>query len=133
MTKLAVIGPGLLGGSLALAARRRGGFHVSAWARRSEAVEELQTRGFADHASSDLRAVTSDADLIVLCVPVGAMPALARELAQWIPERALVTDVGSVKKVRGRGVERHFPKAWTLCEQPSDGGFGAGWNLRGEG
>jgi len=96
MTKLAVIGPGLLGGSIALAARRAGNFHVSAWARRAEAVEELSHR-FADVASTDLRKVATDADIVVLCVPIGVMPALARELEQIIPQGAIVTDVGSVK------------------------------------
>lgn len=112
MTKLAVIGPGLLGGSIALAARRAGNFHVSTWARRPEAVAELSRR-FADVASSNLGEVASEADLVVLCVPIGAMPALARELAGIIPAGAIVTDVGSVKSpvvnelaeiFRGRGV-----------------------------
>jgi prephenate dehydrogenase len=99
MTKLAVIGPGLLGGSVALAARRAGGFHVSVWARRPEAAEEVRAAKFADHATTDLRAVAADADLAVLCVPVGAMPGLALDLARCLPEGAVVTDVGSVKRV----------------------------------
>lgn len=97
MTKLAVIGPGLLGGSLALAARRGGGFHVSLWARRPEAVDELRELNVADEASNDLLAVTDAADVVVFCVPIGAMAPLAEQIAPTLRRDSLVTDVGSVK------------------------------------
>ena len=97
MIRLAIIGPGLLGGSIALAARRSGGFHVGAWARRAEAVEELESLRIADRASSDLREIVADAEIIVLCVPIGAMPAISGEIAGMIVPNTLITDVGSVK------------------------------------
>lgn len=97
MTHLAILGPGLLGGSIALAARARGGYRVSMWARRPEAVAEVEALGVADFASADIRSVVADAALVVLCVPVGGMPALARQVAEAIPPGAIVTDVGSVK------------------------------------
>ncbi len=97
MTRLAVIGPGLLGGSIALAARRAGNFRVAVWARRPDAVQELRDKEVADFASDDLRAVAEGADLAVLCVPIGVMPRLAAQLAEFLPPGALVTDVGSVK------------------------------------
>ncbi|MHA3775594.1 prephenate dehydrogenase [Verrucomicrobiota bacterium sgz303538] len=97
MTKLAVIGPGLLGGSLALAARRAGGFRVSLWARRREAVGELRSLNIADHASGDLLAVADGADLVIFCVPIGVMPDLARKIVPQLKPDTLVTDVGSVK------------------------------------
>jgi len=95
--QLAILGPGLLGGSIALAARARGGFGVSLWARRPEAVAEVERLQIADRATSDLRAAVADASLIVLCVPVGAMPALAAQIVEVMPVDAIVTDVGSVK------------------------------------
>ena len=94
---IAIVGPGLLGASIALAVRRSGGGRVAVWARRPEIVEEVRAREIADIVSSDLEAVVADADTIVLCVPIGAMPALAREIVTRIRPRALVTDVGSVK------------------------------------
>jgi prephenate dehydrogenase len=97
MKRLAVIGPGLLGGSIALAAARLPDWSVAPWARRPEAVAELRERHRFEHASHDLRAVAREADLVILCVPIGAMPALAAELAPVIPPHAIVTDVGSVK------------------------------------
>jgi len=97
MKSLAILGPGLLGGSIALAARRVGGWRVSLGARRAEAVAEIEARGIADAASTDLRSIVSGADLVILCVPIGAMPALAREIADAISPQTIVTDVGSVK------------------------------------
>ncbi len=66
MIRLAIIGPGLLGGSIALAARRAGGFHVAVWARRVEAVAELEQRALAEVASTDLAAVVQEANIVVL-------------------------------------------------------------------
>jgi prephenate dehydrogenase len=112
MTNLAILGPGLLGGSIALAARARGGFRVAMWGRREEAVAKVNALQLAERASTDLRAIVADADFVVLCVPVGVMPALASEILELIPARATVTDVGSVKEsvcaevgaiFRGRG------------------------------
>ena len=97
MKSLAIVGPGLLGGSIALAARRVGGFRTGLWARRAEAVAEIAALDVADAASTDLPSIVAAADLVVLCVPIGAMPALAREIADAISPRAIVTDVGSVK------------------------------------
>lgn len=97
MTNLAILGPGLLGGSIALAARARGLHRVALWARRAEAVAEIEAGNFADRASTDLRTVVADADLVILCTPIGAMPALARDILDAIPAGALITDVGSVK------------------------------------
>ncbi|MGB8169774.1 MAG: prephenate dehydrogenase/arogenate dehydrogenase family protein [Chthoniobacteraceae bacterium] len=97
MTNLAILGPGLLGGSIALAARARGGFRVAMWARRDEAVAEVESLAFADHVSTDVSSIVAGADLVVLCVPVGAMTALAEKIVETLPSSAIVTDVGSVK------------------------------------
>jgi prephenate dehydrogenase len=97
MTRLAIIGPGLLGGSIALAARRAGGFHVAIWARRPEAVEELEKRSLAEIASTDLAVVVKDADIVVLAVPIGVMASLSRQIVPLLNPGAVITDVGSVK------------------------------------
>jgi prephenate dehydrogenase len=97
ITNLAIVGPGLLGGSIALAARRAGGFRTAVWARRGAAVAELEKRALAEVASTKLAAVVGEADLVVLCVPIGAMGALSREIAPLLRAGTIVTDVGSVK------------------------------------
>ena len=97
MRKIAIFGPGLLGGSIALKLRALGGWHIGLWARRAAALADLRARGLADLVSSDIAEIACDADLVVLCVPIEAMGALAREIARFIPSRCVVTDVGSVK------------------------------------
>ena len=97
MNRIAILGPGLIGGSIALALRRGGGSHVTLWARRAEAVREVIAAGCADAATADPAAAVKDADLVVLCVPVGAMGALADAIAPMIRSDCVITDVGSVK------------------------------------
>jgi prephenate dehydrogenase len=101
MKKLAILGPGLLGGSLAMAVRARmpgcDFGHVALWARREAAVAEALAAGIADTASTDLKATVEGADLVVFCVPIGAMADLARQIVPWIRPDTIITDVGSVK------------------------------------
>lgn len=97
--KIAILGPGLLGGSLALALREqlKGETRIALWGRRAEVIEEARRLAIADEADTDLFAVVRDADLVVLCTPVDVMPALAEQIAGALPKGALITDVGSVK------------------------------------
>ncbi len=97
MKRIAILGPGLIGGSIALALRRAGGNHVTLWARRPEAVSEIIVAGCADIATVDLAAAVNGADLVVLCVPIGAMSGLAQKIAPLISPDCAITDVGSVK------------------------------------
>lgn len=96
---VAVFGPGLMGGSLLMALRQRHPHirrHV--WGRRTEALEELQRRNLADFSSTDAAAVAAGAGVVVLCVPVDRMAAVAGEAAPGVQAGCLVTDVGSVKE-----------------------------------
>jgi len=95
--KVAILGGGLLGGSLALALRKRSDRLISLWARRAETIEAAKGRGIQE-ATCDLAAAVAGADLVVLSTPVGAMAAvlLAAQSAGLNPD-ALITDVGSVK------------------------------------
>ncbi|MEI8235071.1 MAG: prephenate dehydrogenase/arogenate dehydrogenase family protein [Verrucomicrobiota bacterium] len=96
MNQLAILGPGLLGGSLALALKARAPqCRVAIWARREAAAAEA--RGICDLASTELADVVRGAGTVVLCVPIGAMPGLAEQIAPLVEPGALVTDVGSVK------------------------------------
>jgi len=96
MNHLAILGPGLLGGSLALALKARAPqCRVTIWARREAAA--AGAAAICDLASTDLAAVVRGADAVVLCVPIGAMAALAEQIAPLVEPGALITDVGSVK------------------------------------
>ncbi len=73
-THVAVLGPGLLGGSILLAARERlPGVRLSAWSRAADEIAEVRRRGLADVATDNLAEAVRGADLVVLCTPVGAM------------------------------------------------------------
>lgn len=95
---VSILGGGLLGGSLALALQQVPSVaRVSLWARREETARSARERGIAA-STTDLGEAVRDASLLVLAVPVGAMPDLLRQaLAAGLPQSCLITDVGSVK------------------------------------
>jgi prephenate dehydrogenase len=95
--RVAVLGLGLLGGSVALAARRRGAAErVVGATRRADALARALRDGAVDETASPADAVR-DADLVVLATPIHAMGNLVRTIAPALREGAIVTDVGSVK------------------------------------
>jgi prephenate dehydrogenase len=98
-TCLAILGPGLLGGSVALAARRCWpALQIQVWARREGALAGVEVLGVADRVTTDLAEVVAGATMVVLATPVETMPELAAQLAALLLEKgAVVTDVGSVK------------------------------------
>lgn len=95
---ITILGGGLLGGSLALALLRlENPPAVRLWARRPETAAEALAVGISG-VTTDLAEAVASADLVVLAVPVGAMPALvAAAIAAGLPATCLITDVGSVK------------------------------------
>lgn len=96
--KVTLVGVGLLGGSLGLALRRRGlAGEVHGFVRRASSVAECLALGVVDRCSRNLSESVTDADLVVLCSPVGQMPELFREMSRHLSPDCLVTDVGSVK------------------------------------
>lgn len=94
---VAVVGLGLLGGSVALAAKRRGvAARVVGATRRQDVRERALREGAVDEIAS-LKDVARGAELVVLATPVYAMADTLRQLAPGLGEGAIVTDVGSVK------------------------------------
>jgi prephenate dehydrogenase len=67
------------------------------WGRRAEALEEAQQLGMASVVFRDAERAVDGADVVVLCVPVGAMEGLVRQVVPVLGRETLVTDVGSVK------------------------------------
>ncbi|KPK10286.1 MAG: prephenate dehydrogenase [Acidithiobacillales bacterium SG8_45] len=98
INKLAIIGIGLIGGSLARALRRAGHVkEVVGFGRNLNNLKLAVDLGVVDHAEVNLAAAIEDADMIVLAVPVGAMTEVFSRLAGRITRETVVTDVGSVK------------------------------------
>lgn len=98
-SNITILGGGLLGGSLALALPLTPDFPPARlWVRREETAAEAKSSGI-QHVTTNLATAVHDADLIVLAVPVGAMPALvSAALKAGLREDCLITDVGSVKR-----------------------------------
>ena len=96
--RIAVVGLGLLGGSVAGAARARGvAKRVVGVSRGRDTAAAAVSAGLADEGTSDLAAGVAGAELVVLCTPIFAMADTLRRASGQLAEGALVTDVGSVK------------------------------------
>jgi cyclohexadieny/prephenate dehydrogenase len=107
--RIAIIGVGLIGASIARAAHEFGGAqHVSLY-DANEAVRararELEIGEVCDDATS----AVASADLVVLAVPVGAMAKAAQAIASALKPGAIVTDTGSVKRAVVEAVRAHIP------------------------
>lgn len=120
--RIAVIGLGLLGGSVGLAikahlpAARTTGYDADP-ATRQRAAE----RGLVDKVCESAADAVRDAELVVLCVPVGAMAAAARELAPTLPADALVSDVGSSKESVAKALAEVLPGQAIIPAHPVAG------------
>lgn len=96
---LAILGVGLIGGSIAAAARRRGlAQRIVGIGRNPSRLEAATQLGLIDCGSTDI-AVAADADLAVVCTPVNHIVADAKDLAAVLNSEALITDVGSTKGI----------------------------------
>lgn len=98
INKLAIIGVGLIGGSLSLALKKAGQVnHVIGFSRTESVRAEALALGVVDSVTNTLAQAVADADVIFLSVPMGAMSAVLVELAPHIKPNAVVTDGGSAK------------------------------------
>jgi len=97
--KMALIGIGLIGSSISHAARRAGLVEtIAGHARTKETRHTAVQLGLVDAAYETAAEAVQDADLVVLCVPVGACGTIAKEISAHLKPGAIVTDVGSVKQ-----------------------------------
>lgn len=111
MKHVAIIGLGLMGGSLGLAIKRLGLAKVSAYARREETRQLALGMGVADSVHDTPGAALRGADVAVLCTPVCTMPQLAKECMDAFEPGCVVTDVGSTKADLVREMDLLFQNA----------------------
>lgn len=98
MTKIAIFGVGLIGGSLALVFKGRPDYHVVGFSNNPNSVQKYKSRGVVDHATSSVAEAAQDADFIFLCVPVGLLEEYLAQLAELpLKPGCIITDVGSTK------------------------------------
>jgi prephenate dehydrogenase len=95
--KVAVLGVGLIGGSIGLAARRRLGAEVVGYGRTPATLQRAVELGALDRAASSLSEACAEADLVFCCGPVAALPGQGGEALAACGPEAVVTDVGSTK------------------------------------
>ena len=109
--KVALIGLGLIAGSMSLAMRRAGlAGEIIGTARSAETRETAKRLGLVDHVVDSSIEAVRDADLVVLAIPVGVMGGIAEEIAPFLKPGATLTDVGSVKRHVIQEVAPHVPE-----------------------
>jgi cyclohexadieny/prephenate dehydrogenase len=108
--RVALIGIGLIGSSLARALRRDSpGTSIVACARRSETLATVRRLELADETTDDPAAAAAGADLVVLATPLSAYAEIGRRIAPALQPGATLTDVGSVKQAVIRDLQPHLP------------------------
>jgi prephenate dehydrogenase len=98
INRLAIIGIGLIGGSLSLALKQAGQVkHVVGYARNEATRERALSLGIIDTAAASIEAAVAEADVILLAVPMGAMASVLAEMAPHLTDNMIITDAGSTK------------------------------------
>ncbi|MDZ4367022.1 MAG: prephenate/arogenate dehydrogenase family protein, partial [Afipia sp.] len=109
--RIALIGFGLIGGSIARAARAQGlAGEIVTTARSPATRARVQELGIVDRVVDTNAEAVKDADLVILSIPVGACGPVAEEIAPHLKPGAIVSDVGSVKGMVLRDMAAHLPK-----------------------
>ena len=109
--RIALIGIGLIGSSLAHVVRRDGlADHIAVAARTRRTLDKAEELGIADSVTLDAGQAVEDADLVVLCSPLGTYARIAADIAPALKPGAIVSDVGSVKQVVISDVGPHLPE-----------------------
>ncbi|HMD64314.1 MAG TPA: prephenate/arogenate dehydrogenase family protein [Stellaceae bacterium] len=109
--RVALIGVGLIGSSLARALRRDSPeTEIVACARRAETLAAVRRLALADAATDDPAAAVAGADLVVIATPLSAYAEIGETIAPVLKEGAILTDVGSVKQAVIRDLLPHVPR-----------------------
>jgi cyclohexadieny/prephenate dehydrogenase len=106
---LAIVGVGLIGGSVGWAVRRRGGMRVLGVDHDLSALARAKERGVVDEVSTDLTSAASEADLVLFCTPVDRVAELVLTAAPACRPGTVLSDVGSVKTAIQRCIQNRLP------------------------
>ena len=129
MSVVTLLGVGLMGGSIGLALKKSGvPVQVRAYARRQDTRDAALRTGIADEVFADPAEAVRDADLVIVCVPVRAIPDLIRAAKPGLNAHAVVTDVGSTKAWLATAVQEvltdtqvHFIGSHPMCGSEKTG------------
>src|SRR6266542_2042255 len=100
--RIAVLGVGLIGGSIGLAAKRRLGGEVAGFDADSANAERGLELGALDRGAGSVREAVEDAEIVFCAAPVGSLPGLVAEALGECDPEAVVTDVGSEERRVGK-------------------------------
>lgn len=99
MTKITIIGVGLIGGSIGIGVREKKlAKEVVGVVHRPESIEECLKKGAVDKATLDVKDGVKDADMVILSTPISRMEPIAKEVSGNIKKDAIVIDIASVKE-----------------------------------
>src|SRR6476659_1650320 len=118
--RLAVVGTGLMGASVGLAAKRAGADHVAGDDGDREALRVAVERGAVDESAGSMEAAVAEADLVVVAVPVTQLASQVETVLAAAPETATVTDVGSTKQW-SLGLADRFVGGHPVCGREAHG------------
>jgi prephenate dehydrogenase len=105
--QVTIVGPGLLGASLAMALRRRKACdRIVIWARSAERIEECMGEDWCDHAEENMASAVSGSSVVVVCSSVASISSLVSRIMPDTSEDMIVTDVGSVKESICKAAEK---------------------------
>lgn len=109
--KLAIIGIGLIGGSLGLALKAKLGddIYIAGLSRTEKSMQLAKERGAVDMVSGDLAAVVKDADIIFLSTPVLSIVPMVKKMLPYLKAGAILTDAGSTKQYIWQHVRKILP------------------------
>ncbi len=107
--RVAVLGVGLIGGSIGMAARRRAGAEVHGYDADARVLEAALELGAIDTPAADVPEAVGEADVVFVAGPVGALQEMVRSALDGAPGDCVVSDVGSTKRIlAGAGVDERF-------------------------
>jgi cyclohexadieny/prephenate dehydrogenase len=122
ITKVAIIGLGLLGGSIGLAAKEfLSGVTTTGFDMEPGVRVRAGQRGLVDKVCGDAAEAVHDADLVIFCVPVGAIPVAAAQIKGSLPANAIISDVGSSKQTVGEALRSALPDHTIIPAHPVAG------------
>ena len=108
--RLAIIGMGLIGSSLARVARQLGlADHIAAAAKSQATVDTVRRLGLADSVGTDVAQAAAGADLVMICTPLGTYAEISKAISPVLEAGAIVSDVGSVKRTAFTDIQPHLP------------------------
>ena len=108
--RVALIGLGLIASSIFWASKRNDvSSYITGFARSKETRDTAKKIGLCDEVFDTVEEAVKNADLVILCVPVGAMEQVMLEIAPFLKTGATISDVGSVKRAVIDAVEPHLP------------------------